>query len=252
MSNTRIAKLLTELVGTFIFLTVISLSGAAGPLAPLAIGGALMTMVCMGGHISGALYNPAVSLALFLRRKIDATDLVLYWVVQLVGAALAFTFGYLVSGHSGGIHPGAKVYTGSAVAVEVLFTAALCLVILNVAATKATQGNSFYGLAIGFTIVCAAFVGGPISGGAFNPAVGFGATFGGAVYAGGSWSDIWIYFAGPAIGAALGAGVHWLQMRGLGEATEPPQGEPSPGAPARAAGPPLAATRSGRSSHRAG
>jgi aquaporin Z len=225
------AKLLTELVGTFLFFTVIALSGPIGPLAPLAIGGALMVMVYMGGHISGAHYNPAVSLAVFLRGKIGVTELVSYWAVQLVAAALAFTFGYLVSGQSGGIHPGHGVGTFSALAVEFVFTAALANVVLNVAATRATQGNSFYGLAIGFTIVVAAFAGGPISGGAFNPAVGFGATLGSALYAGGSWSDLWLYFVGPLLGAAVGAGIHWLQVTGSEAAAEPPEGHPSPGAP---------------------
>jgi aquaporin Z len=211
------AKLLTELVGTFIFLSVIALfptSGPSAPLAPIAIGTALMVMVYMGGHISGGHYNPAVSLGLFLRRKIDAVTLVTYWVVQLVGGALAFVFGYLVSGHTPGIHPGAGVFTASALAIEVLFTTALVLVILNVAATKATEGNSFYGLAIGFTILAAAFAGGPISGGAFNPAVGFGATLGAALFAGGSWSSLWLYLVGPLVGGAIAAGVHWFQIAG--------------------------------------
>jgi aquaporin Z len=205
-------KLLTELVGTFLFLTVISLSGAAGPLQPLAIGGALVAVVYMGGHLSGAHYNPAVTFGLFLRGKIGLVDGLLYWVAQLVGAALAFTFGYLVSGHSGGIHPGKGVAIPSAVAVEAVFAAMLVLVILNVAATRATQGNSFYGLAIGITVMAAVFVGGPISGGAYNPAIGFGATFGSAVFAGGSWSDLWIYLVGPLLGGAFGAGVHRLQV----------------------------------------
>jgi len=226
------AKLLTELVGTFLFLSVIALSGPIGPLAPLAIGGALMAMVYMGGHISGAHYNPAVSLAVFLRGKIGVTELVSYWVVQLLGAALAFSFGYLVSGHAGGIHPGPKVLAVSALAVEAVFTIALVTVVLNSAATRATQGNSFYGLAIGITIVAAAFAGGPISGGAFNPAVGVGATLGSALYAGGSWSDLWLYLVGPLVGAAIGAAIHWFQMRGSEAAVEPPEGFPSPGAPA--------------------
>lgn len=226
------AKLLTELVGTFVFFTVIALAGPIGPLAPLAIGGALVAMVYMGGHISGAHYNPAVSLAAFLRAKIGLVDLVSYWAVQLLAAALAFTVGYLVSGHAGGIHPGPKVVPVSALAVEAVFTAALALVVLNTAATRATQGNSFYGLAIGITIVAAAFAGGPISGGAFNPAVGFGATFGSAIFAGGSWSDLWLYIAGPLIGGAAGAAIHWFQMKGSELALEPPEGYPSPGAPA--------------------
>jgi len=116
--------------------------------------------------------------------------------------------------------------------VEAAFTAALAVVVLNVAATKQTCGNSFYGLAIGIIIVAAAFAGGPISGGAFNPALGFGATFGSAVYAGGGWSDLWLYIVGPLAGAALGAAVHGVQVRGLGLAAAPPEGDPSPGAPA--------------------
>jgi len=151
------SKLLTELVGTFLFFTVIALAGPIGPLAPLAIGGALMAMVYMGGHVSGAHYNPAVSLAVFLRRKIGVTELLSYWAVQLVAAALAFSFGYLVSGKSGGIHPGAHVYWLSAMAIEAAFTMALATVVLNVAATEQTRGNSFYGLAIGIVIAMAVF-----------------------------------------------------------------------------------------------
>jgi aquaporin Z len=228
----RNAKLLTELVGTFVFLTVIALSGPIGPLAPLAIGGVLMAMVYMGGHVSGAHYNPAVSFGVFLRGKISGTDLVLYWVVQLVGAALAFGFGYLVSGASPGIHPGKHVAALSALSVEVVFTAALVLVILNVAATRATQGNSFYGLAIGIMVAAGIFAVGPISGAAFNPAVALGATFGSWVFTGGSWSDLWLYLVGPFVGAAIGAGIHRFQVLGAELASAPPQGDPSPGAPA--------------------
>jgi aquaporin Z len=209
------AKLLTELVGTFVFLSVIALfptSGPAAPLAPLAIGTALMVMVYMGGHISGGHYNPAVSLGLFLRRRIGATTLAAYWVTQLVAGALAFVFGYLVTGRAPGIHPGPGVLTASALAIEVLFTFALVLVVLNVAATSATEGNSFYGLAIGFTIVAAAFAGGPISGGAFNPAVGFGATLGAALFKSGAWTDLWLYLVGPLVGGAIAAGVHTAQV----------------------------------------
>jgi aquaporin Z len=208
----RAPKLITELVGAFGFMSVIALSGPIGQLAPLAIGSALMVMVYMGGHISGAHYNPAVSLAMLIRRKIGTGDMFLYWAAQLIGAALAFTFGYMVSGHSPGIHPGPHSQVLQALGVEIMFTAALALVILNVAATKATQGNSYYGLAIGFTIVVAAFAGGPISGGAYNPAVGFGATLGAAMFAGGGWGDLWIYIVGPFVGAAMGAGIHQLQV----------------------------------------
>ena len=211
---TRPVRLITELVGTFIFLSVIALSGPVGPLAALPIGTALMAMVYMGGHISGAHYNPAVSFAAYLSRKLSAADMAGYWAAQLLGAALAFTFGFLVSGHAPGIHPGPKVQVFQALGVEIVFTAALALVVLAVAASKATQGNSFYGLAIGFTIMAAVFTGGPISGGAFNPAVGFGATLGSVLFGSGGWSDLWLYIVGPFIGAAIGAGIHRLLVSG--------------------------------------
>jgi len=212
-------KLLTELVGTFVFLTVIALSGAAGPLAPIPIGLALAAMVYMGGHVSGAHYNPAVSFGLFLRRVIDSRTMLAYWVAQLAGAVLAFTAGNLISGHTPGIHPGADATGIQAVSAEVIFTAALALVVLNVAATAATAGNSYFGLAIGLTVMVGAFAVGPISGGAFNPAVGLGATSVAALSGHGGWSDLWIYIVGPLAGAAIGAGIHRLQTPAPGART---------------------------------
>jgi aquaporin Z len=205
------AKAFTELVGTFFFLTVIALSGGASVFAPLAIGLALTAMIYMGGHISGAHYNPAVSFGVFLRKKLSATDLVVYWAAQLAAAILAFTIAYLMTGRSAGIHPGAGVQVLRAVAVETVFTAALVVVILNVAFTKATEGNSYFAVAIGFTIAAAIFVGGPISGGAYNPAVGIGATLGSVLFAGGGWSDLWIYIVGPLAGSAIGVGINYVQ-----------------------------------------
>ena len=207
------AKLLTEAAGTFVFLTVIALSGHAGALAPLAVGLGLAAMVYMGGHVSGAHYNPAVSFGLFLRGVINATTLGAYAAVQVIAGSLAFVVAYLISGQTPGIHPGPGVYWSSALAAEVVFTAALVLVVLNVAATKETAGNSFYGLAIGLTVAVGAFAVGPISGAAFNPAVGLAATFGSAVFDHGSWSDVWLYIVGPLLGAPIAAGIHTIQTR---------------------------------------
>jgi aquaporin Z len=204
-------KAFTELVGTFFFLTVIAMSGEASVFAPLAIGLALAALIYMGAHISGAHYNPAVSFGIFLRGKLPATEMLVYWAAQLAAGVLAFAVAYLVTGRSAGIHPGAGVPVVRALAVETIFTAALVLVILNVAFTKATQGNSFFAVAIGFTIAAAIFVGGPISGGAYNPAVGFGATVGSALFGGGGWSDLWIYIVGPLAGSAIGTGINYLQ-----------------------------------------
>jgi aquaporin Z len=205
------ARLLTEFAGTFVFLTAIALSGNAGVLGPLVVGLALMAMVYMGGHVSGAHYNPAVSFALFLRGVLQVPTMLMYWLVQLAAGALAFAFGYFLSAHTPGIHPGPGVAWYSALSAEVVFTAALALVVLNVAASKETAGNSFYGLAIGATVAVGAFTVGPISGAAFNPAVGISATLASAVFANGSWSDVWLYLVGPLIGAAIAAGIHFVQ-----------------------------------------
>ncbi|HUE60245.1 MAG TPA: aquaporin [Acidimicrobiales bacterium] len=207
------ARLLTEFVGTFIFLSTIALSGPTGPLAPLVIGVALTAMVYMGGHVSGAHYNPAVSFGLFLRTVITVRTMLLYWITQLVAGSLAFVFAFLIGAHISGIHPGAGVQWQAAAAAEIVFTTALVLVVLNVAATKETAGNSYYGLAIGFTVAAGAFVVGPVSGAAFNPAVGFSATLGAVLFSHGAWSDLWIYIVGPFAGAAIAAAVHRLQAR---------------------------------------
>ena len=172
-------KLLVELIGTFFLVFTIGMTAFGhkfedGIIPAIAIGSSLMIMVYAGGHYSGGHYNPAVSLAAFIRGKLPIGDLVPYWVAQVGGAALAAgTVLYLRGGAD-------KVVTiqdlTKAGLVEFLFTFALAYVVLNVATAKATQGNSFYGLAIGFTVVTGAFAVGGISGGAFNPAVVVGNT----------------------------------------------------------------------------
>jgi aquaporin Z len=205
-------KALTEFVGTFIFLFAISLAGVSGsPLTPLAIGGALMVMVYMGGHWSGAHYNPAVSFGLFLQKKLTAKDFVQYVVAQIVAGILAFGLGFYITGKTVAIEPGPTFDATKALIVEIIFTAALLLVVFNCAVSRKTEGRGFYGLAIGFTIVVAAVAGGPVSGGAFNPAVGIGATVLHATQGGGSWSYIWIPIVGPLVGAAIGSTIWKLQ-----------------------------------------
>lgn len=197
-------KVVTEFVGTFIFLFTISLAAVNGsPLAPLAIGGALMVMVYMGGHRSGGHYNPAVSFGFFLQKKLSASDFVGYIVAQIVAGAAAFALGWYITGKTVAIEPGAGYDAIKALIVEIVFTLALVLVVMNVAASKKTEGRGFYGLAIGFTIVIAAIAGGPISGGAFNPAVGIGATVLNATQGAGNWSSLWIPIVGPLLGGAI-------------------------------------------------
>ena len=205
-------KYLTEFIGTF-FLTLTACLTVTGdrPIPALAIGCSLMIMVYMGGHISGGHYNPAVSLGLLLRKKFPSSDFVPYVVAQLLGAVAAASISYLVLGKTVGVAPGNGVSAFSAVLLEALFTFALVLVVLNVACSDKTKGNSYYGLAIGFTIVVAAFAGGWISGGAFNPAVGTGPTLIHAIFGGGSLANLWIYFVGPLTGGVLASLVFGIQ-----------------------------------------
>lgn len=205
----------TEFVGTFFLVLTIGLTVLDGtPLAPLAIGSSLMIMVYMGGHISGGHYNPAVSLAVFLRGKMaSGGEMVRYWMAQILGALVAALVVRVIVGQTFAPAPGDGAAVGSALLVEFLYTFALALVVLNSAASAKTHGNSFYGLAIGFTVLVGAFAGGAISGGAFNPAVGIGPIAVHATLGDGTWSFLWLYLVGPLLGGAVAAAVFGLQDR---------------------------------------
>lgn len=208
-------KYLTEFIGTFFLVLTICLSVISGsPMAPLAIGCSLMIMVYMGGHISGGHFNPAVTLAVLMRGKCSPKDVVPYWVVQVGGALAAAMVAWVITGKTIPIAPGEGVEHVPAVLVEILYTFALALVVLNTATSPHTEGNSFYGLAIGFTVVVAAFAGGGISGGAFNPAVGIGLSVVHMIKGDGNLNNLWLYVAGPMAGGALAAVVFRLQHAG--------------------------------------
>lgn len=205
-------KYLTEFIGTFFLVLTVNLTVMGQvPMAPLAIGASLMIMVYMGGHVSGGHYNPAVSLALALRGKLASGELVPYMVAQTLGAIVASLAAWVIMGQSFAPAPAPTATVAAALLVEGLFTFALCLVVLNTACHPATKGNSFYGLAIGFTIVVAAFAGGGISGGAFNPAVGLGPTVVHGMLGGGSFASLWLYLVGPFTGSFLASAVFRLQ-----------------------------------------
>jgi aquaporin Z len=170
-----------------------------------------MIMVYMGGHVSGAHYNPAVTLAIWLRGKLPTRELLPYWAAQVLGAIAAALVVYLVMRRSFAPAPGEGAGTLRPLIVEFLYTFALALVVLNSATATKTKGNSFYGLAIGFTITVAAFAGGSISGGAFNPAVGTGPIVVNALVADGSVANLWLYLVGPLLGGAAAAWVFRLQ-----------------------------------------
>ena len=205
--TTSMPKYLCELIGTFFLVLTIGctvIGGVAGIIPPLAIGSALMVMIFAGGHLSGGHYNPAVTFGVWLRGRCDAKDVLPYMASQVLGAVLAaLSVKYLRSGAEVVV---AKPDVGRALLAEFLFTFALVYVVLNVATAKGTVGNSFYGLAIGFTVLTGAFAVGDISGGAFNPAVAVGISVLGLS----SWSNLWIFLVANFLGGAAAAGVFRL------------------------------------------
>ena len=194
-------KYITELIGTFFLVLTIGctvIGGGGGVIPPLAIGSALMVMIFAGGHVSGAHYNPAVTLGVWIRGRCETKDVIPYMVFQVIGAVLA------ALAVARCLRVGVKVTAmtpalGPALLAEFLFTFALVYVVLNSATAKGTSGNSFYGLAIGFTVMTGAFAVGDISGGAFNPAVAVGISSMGLS----AWSNIWIFLVADFLGGAV-------------------------------------------------
>ena len=221
-------KYIAEFIGTFFLVLTIGctvIGAGAAVIAPLAIGAALMVMVFAGGHISGGHYNPAVTLGVLIRGKVKATDAVPYIIAQIAGAAVAA----LIVGKC--LRAGVAVtpmapHVGAALLAEFLFTFALVYVVLNAATAEGTSGNSFYGLAIGMTVMTGAFAVGDISGGAFNPAVALGISMLGLS----SWSNIWIYLLAD-FGAAIVAAIVFMLINPIAQTTpiatdEPPYETP--------------------------
>ena len=202
-------KYLTEFIGAFFLVATIGFTvinrSDPGLIAPLAIGSALMVMIYAGGHISGGHYNPAVTLGVFLRGRLPAADIVPYWGAQILGALVAALVVRFVNGTplnaQGALLEPFSPNIAKALLVEFLFAFALVYVVLNVATSKDTAGNSFYGLAIGFTVLTGAFAVGGVSGGAFNPAVAVGISTMGLV----GWANIWIYLVADLVGGAVAA-----------------------------------------------
>ncbi len=195
-------KIVVEGIGTFFLMLTIGqvvLNPGAGSFGPLAIGAVLMAMVYAGGRVSGAHYNPAVTLAVFMRGRATVHDVIGYVVFQVVAAAVAALAVLWFKGQGPLTLPDLDV--PRVIAAEFLFTFALAFVILNVATARGTEGNSYYGLAIGFTVAAGGYAVGPISGGAFNPAV----TIGTLVLGGIGVGDVWIYLVGQLFGGTAAA-----------------------------------------------
>ncbi len=199
-------KVIVEFIGTFFLVSTVGNTvlnpGGVGNFAPLAIGTILMTMIFAGGHISGGHYNPAVTLAVLIRGKCPLSDAISYWIAQFLAALVAAAIVVYLKG-SPQLPPPSEFRIGPVLLAEFIGTFALCFVVLNVATAKGTEGNSFYGLAIGFTVMAQAYAVGAISGGAFNCAVALGITVWGLV----SWSNFILYLIAELAAAAVAAAV---------------------------------------------
>lgn len=208
------AKYAVEGIGTFFLVFTLGAAvGSGSPLAPLAVGAVLMVMVYAGGHLSGGHYNPAVTLAVLVRHRIALPDAIAYWFVQGVSGLLAAVLIRVVVDpvRLANTTPAPTALSGrdmiAVFVLEFLFTFALCYVVLNVATSKSRPGNSYYGLAIGFTVVAGAFAAGAISGGAFNPAVSLGAAAMGMF----AWPTLWVYLLAQTL-AGLAAGASTIAL----------------------------------------
>ena len=204
-------KLIIEAIGTFFLVLTVGQTviqpahSAAAIMAPLAIGSALMVMIYAGGHISGGHYNPAVSLAVWIRGKCTSGELPAYVFAQLLGAIAAT--GAVTLFKQGLGPPAAPVSLSPAMLAEFLFTFALAFTVLNVATVDGTKGNSYFGLAIGFTVMVGAYSVGDISGGAFNPAVAVGIT----LMHLSAPASLWVLLVGELVGGGA-AGMIFLAL----------------------------------------
>jgi aquaporin Z len=193
-------KYIAEFIGTFFLILTVGctvIPGSPGVIPPLAIGAALMVMVYAAGHISGGHLNPAVTLGVWIRGRCETKDVVPYWIAQLLAGIAAALVAVFLVGKSG--TPMEIKNLPVAFVAELLFTFALVYVVLNAATAKGNAGNSFYGLAIGMTVMTGAFAVGSISGGAFNPAVAVGA----AVMKLLSFSQIWVHIVADLAGGLV-------------------------------------------------
>lgn len=189
-------KYLTEFIGTFFLVMGAALGGAVG--ASLA----LMVMIYAGGHISGAHYNPAVTLAVWMRGRVEMKDAVMYWIFQIAGAAAAALLTVYIFKDEGPASCAIPTDgTTRGIIAEMVGTFALAYVVLNVATAKGNSGNSFYGLAIGGTVLAMASVLGKFSGGAYNPAVAVGL----CIQKSFCWDQVWMYLVGNLGGGAIAA-----------------------------------------------
>jgi len=214
MPNNAMAKYAVEAIGAFFLVLAASLGG------PTAAGFMLVAMIFAGGHISGGHYNPAVSIAVFVRGRMPSTDLVPYIGAQMAGGIVAGLFaGWIYDFDAGAISAYDEFdIIVQAFLVEMLIAFALAWTVLNVATSKDTVNNQFYGLAIGAVVVGGGYIAAVLgTGAAFNPAVGLGLTISTAI----EWGNIWIFLIACSLGGLL-AGLAFKALQPDDVAAPPP------------------------------
>ena len=215
-------KYLMEMIGTFFLVFTIGMSvlaGGSGVIPPLAIGSILMVMIYAGGHISGGHFNPAVTLGVRIRGKCETKDVLPYMLFQIMGAIFA---SWLVRYMLPAVQPQPRnLALMPELIAEFLFTFALVFVVLNSATSKDNSGNSFYGLAIGFTVLAGAFAVGGVASAAFNPAVAVGISMMGMS----AWNHIWVYLVANLLGGTV-AGFAFKGLAPEAAAPAPPSAQP--------------------------
>jgi len=199
-------KLTTEFIGTFFLsLTICTAAvyGSAGDYAPFGIAATLMVMIYAGGHISGAHYNPAVTVSIYLRGACEKDEVLPYIASQVIAAVSAAIIVESLL-FPDALSPEMVDLGTDAVVAELLFTFALAYVILNVATTESTSGNGYYGAAIALVVLAGAITVGSISLASFNPAVTSALIVSGKL----ALADSWMHFVPQFVGAIMATYVY--------------------------------------------
>ncbi len=207
---------MAELLGTLVLVlggtTAIVAAGRENApvllVAAFAFGLALLAALYAFGEVTGGHYNPAVSLAMFLDKRLPGNDLIAYWVSQFLGGIIAAVI-LLIATNQNAVASTATTPSsdGTAFVIELVFTTIFVLVILQASRSEVFGSSAL--IAIPLTLVAVHLAAIPFSGSSVNPARTFGPDL-----VGNTWTGIWIYFIAPPLGAALAWAIHTGVVRG--------------------------------------
>lgn len=191
-------KYIAELIGSFFLVLALGLTGNI-----LGSGLLIIAVIYLGGHISGAHYNPAVTLAFWAARGMPLKTMLWYLLNQLAGALLGCLLIFLIVGTSLQVIPSTSSTSVQYTIVEFLFGFLLCMVYLTLFLTPYFRNNRIYGLAIGLSYTGILMVGQPVTGGVFNPALAAAISIVDFFDHGESYQYLHVYILSPAIGAII-------------------------------------------------